>query len=373
MSEAADRRFMRIALREARRGRPSPNPHVGAAIVRDGVLVAVGHHAKAGQGHAEVEAIRAAGERARGATLYVTFEPCNHHGRTPPCTEAILAAGITRVVVGCRDPHPHVAGATARLEANGIEVVHGVCEADAQWLVAPFAKHISTGRPFVAVKAAVTLDGRMSTSGGDSKWITGERARREVHAMRSRADAVLVGVGTVLADDPELTVRHVEGVNPTRIVVDSRLRTPPTAKICDVSVAPTLIFHGPGADASALAATGVTLVELPLACGAVDLGAMLDALGRRDVVHLMVEGGPKLIDALMRRALVDRVSAFVAPVLLGDAGAPGLSPGKPSPTMSAALRLADVRVRRFGPDALLEGHVRPLDHAGAHGYVSGPS
>lgn len=367
-----DARFMRQALRAARGGDPSPNPHVGAVVVKDGVVLGVGFHARAGEAHAEVVALRAAGDAARGATVYVTFEPCNHIGRTPPCTDALIAAGVARVVVGCRDPHPHVPGATAKLEAAGIEVTHGVGREASERLVAGFAKHVHTGVPFVTVKAAITLDGRMSTASGDSKWITGERARRHVHRMRARADAVMVGVGTVLADDPELTVRHVTGPHPLRVVLDTALRTPVDAKVCDVGVAPTVIFHGPGADVGrrdALRARGVELVEIGLACGRVDAGAALAGLGRRDVVEVMLEGGPALIEAMMQRGLVDRVAAFVAPALVGDLAAPGLSPGKKALRMADAVRLHRVRIRRFDPDVLIEGDVGPLDREGRHGYA----
>ncbi|MGB9339083.1 MAG: bifunctional diaminohydroxyphosphoribosylaminopyrimidine deaminase/5-amino-6-(5-phosphoribosylamino)uracil reductase RibD, partial [Polyangiales bacterium] len=288
---------MERALEEAKRGRPSPNPHVGAAIVRDGKIISVGHHEKAGQAHAEVDAIRNAGGSVRGATLFVTLEPCNHQGRTAPCTEAILDAGIARVVIGCRDPAPHVAGAIERLKTAGVEVEVGLLQAECSNLVADFAKHIRTGLPFVTLKAAVTLDGKIATRSGDSKWITGKPARTEAHRMRDQSDAVLVGVGTVLSDDARLTVRHVEGRDPTRVVLDANLRTPAGAAVLDPgqeSEADTLIFHASDADASrrdALAGQGVELIPVPRHARGVDLGEVLARLGERGLVRLLVEGG----------------------------------------------------------------------------------
>lgn len=361
MSSAFDRRIMRRCIREARRGRPSPNPYVGAAIVRDGRVISLGYHAKAGHAHAEVDAIRKAGGDVRGATLYVTFEPCNHHGRTGPCTEAILAAGITRVVIGCRDPHPHVPGALERLRENGLEVEVGVLGDACEDLVADFVKHLTRKLPLVTAKAAITLDGRMATASGSSKWITGPRARAHVHRMRAGSDAVLVGVGTVLADDPELTVRDATGQNPLRVVADTRLRTPVESKlVTSAHSVPTLILHGPGVASErleALHARGVETVELPLACGHVDLAAALAELGRREVVRLMVEGGARLHEALLERGLVDRMAVFVAPKLAGDPAAKVLSFGGAARSMDEAFGLERVRVRRFGADVLFEGDV----------------
>lgn len=353
-----DLRFMRVALEEARKGRPSPNPHVGAVVVREGAIVSVGHHPKAGEGHAEANALRDAGEAARGATLYVTLEPCNHHGRTPPCTEAILAAGVARVVVGCADPHPHVAGSSERLRSAGIEVEVGALEDEARFLVADFEKHIRTKLPFVIAKAALTLDGKMATRTGSSKWITGIEARTEAHRMRDACDAVMVGVGTVLADDPALTVRLVPGKSPLRVVLDRELRTPPNASVLRGEERRTLVFHGPEATAErreALARAGAELVETAVADGRVLLPEVLRELGARDVVRLLVEGGPTLHSALFRAALVDRVALFLAPKILGDAHAPGLADGLVSTDMAHSLRIAAPRVTQLGEDLLVVG------------------
>lgn len=359
--DALDRRMMGRALRLARRGHPSPNPHVGAVVVREGQVVGRGHHERAGMPHAEVVALQAAGERARGATLYVTFEPCNHFGRTGPCTTAILEAGVARVVVGCADPAPHVPGAAERLRSAGIDVVVGVREAEARLLIADFAKHIRTGIPWVVLKAAVTLDGRMATPTGDSKWITGQRARREAHRLRDRSDAVLVGAGTVLADDPELTVRHVRGRTPLRVVLDARLRTPAEARVLQgEAAAPTLVLHGPEAPAErrrALANAGAEPVEVAEAATGLDIDAVLEELGRRDVVHLLVEGGPTVHAALLDAGHADAVAVFVAPRILGAAAAPAFGAGRGAAHLAGAWRVDPLRVRRLGADVLFEGPI----------------
>lgn len=358
-----DVQLMRAALKAAARGQPSPNPHVGAIIAHGSEVVGVGHHERAGKAHAEVVALREAGPRARGATLYVTLEPCNHVGRTGPCTQALIAAGIARVVIATRDPAPHVPGAAERLRAAGIDVVLGVQEHAARRLVADFVKHITTGLPFVHLKAAVTLDGRIATRTGASRWITGPEARKEAHRMRKHSDAVLVGVGTVLADDPELTVRDVPGRDPLRVVLDSELRTSLVAKLVrHSSPAPTLLLHAhdaPRAKRAALAELpGVELAEVPRgAAGGLDLDAALREIARRDCVRLLVEGGARLHGALIDGRFVDRVSVFVAPVLLGDGEAVPLARGRGVDSVADALRLTEVAIKRLGDDVLIEGDV----------------
>ncbi len=355
-----DERWMRRALRAARRGRPSPNPHVGAVVVRDGRLVSVGHHERAGLAHAEVVALRRAGEAARGATLYVTFEPCNHWGRTGPCTEAIEEAGVTRVVIGCRDPAPHVPGAIERLRAHGIEVTVGVLEEEAQALVADFVRHFTRGLPYVVLKAAVTLDGRTATRTGASKWITGEAARREAHRLRRRSDAVMVGVGTVLADDPLLTVRHVRGAQPLRLVLDTHLRTPPASRLVQTAFeVPTLILHGEGADPErgrVLEAAGVELLPVPVGHrGRLHLETALRRLAERDVVRLLVEGGATVHGAHLSEGLAQEAAIFVAPRIFGDPLALPLAFGPPVEEPGQGWHLRPRRVRRFGHDVLVEG------------------
>ena len=355
-----DREMMARALRAGRRGRPSPNPHVGAVVARGAEVIATGYHRRAGEAHAEAMALARAGRRARGATLYVTLEPCNHFGRTPPCTDAILAAGVRRVVVGCADPAPHVAGAARKLRRSGIAVEVGVLRERAEALVADFAKHHTTGLPFVTLKAAVTLDGRIATRTGDSRWITGERARREAHRMRDRSDAILVGVGTVLADDPHLTVRLVRGRDPLRVVLDTHLRTPPRAHVLGRrSAARTVILHGPSAKPARrrrLAAAGAELVEVRAGRdGRVDLRAALRELGRRDVVRLLVEGGAGVHGALLDAGLADRAVVFVAPRILGDERAVPLAAGRGVDRVAGAWRLRSPEVRRLGDDLLVSG------------------
>ena len=359
---------MARAIEAARGGRTAPNPHVGAVVARGDEVIAVGFHEGPGQAHAEVAALRVAGDRARGATLYCTLEPCNHHGRTPPCTEALLDAGIARVVIGCRDPKHYATGpGVDRLRAAGIELELGVLEAECEGLIEDFRCLVVHGRPLVIGKAAVTLDGRIATASGDSKWITGELARTEAHRLRDRADAVLVGVETVLADDPRLDVRHVQGRDPLRLVLDTHLRTPPEAKLIQhTSAAPTVLVHGPNVTEEqkrALRRPGVELLEMPLGeDGRIALGPLLVALARRDVMQLLVEGGGRVLGALLDADLVDRLAVFVAPVVLGDPlGRPLAHRAHPVQNLSQASRLTNVRTRTFGDDVLIEGRLTRHD------------
>lgn len=354
-----DVEMMRVALREGQKGRPSPNPHVGAVIAKKGRVVAKGYHRRVGEAHAEVMALARAGRRAKGATLYVTLEPCNHRGRTGPCTEAIVGAGIARVVIGCRDPAPHTRGGVRKLRRAGVEVALGVERERATHLVADFAKHVVTGLPFVTLKAAVTLDGRIATTKGDSKWITGGEARKHAHRLRDRSDAVMVGVGTVLADDPRLNVRDVRGVDPPRVVLDTWLRTPPDAKVVRArAAAPTFIFHGPSAPkarAKRLAAAGVILVQVPRKRSGLKLEAVLRELGSRGVVRLLVEGGGALHGAFLDQGLADRAAIFVAPKILGDADGISLAMGAARARIGEATTLINPKTRRFGDDLFIEG------------------
>lgn len=361
--EQFDRKMMRLALRHGAHGRPSPNPHVGAVLAKDGKIIATGYHAKAGQAHAEVVAIEKAGEATRGATLYVTFEPCNHVGRTGPCTDAILRAGIARVVVGARDPAPHVPGAIKKLSDSGVKVDVGVEVESATELVADFAQHITTGMPFVRLKAAMTLDGSIATRTRDSKWITSIESRRLAHRMRDASDAILVGVGTVLADDPALTVREVRGRDPIRVVLDTNLRTPPDAKVVrHGSKSPTWIVHGPDTPAwkrAALQAPNVELIEVPIGASHshLDIVLALRELGQRGVVRLLAEGGGQLHGALLDAGVVRRASLFVAPLLLGDQNAVRVLAGSGKSLIREAWRVEHETVRKVGVDLLIEGHV----------------
>jgi len=317
-------------------GHTSPNPVVGAVVVRDGEAVGEGWHARAGDPHAEAVALGAAGDRARGATLYVTLEPCNHHGRTPPCARAVLEAGVRRVVCAVGDPNPRVEGGGCRwLAERGVDVTSGVLEDEARRLNRFFFKWVTTGRPFVTSKTAMTLDGRVATREGSSRWITSAAARARVHEERALHDAVLVGAGTVMADDPRLTVR-LEAPDeaprwyrvpptlarpPLRVVVDSHGRVPPTARVLDVSAGPVVLCVGAGVCVDAPRAGGVEVLEAPTVAGRVDLRWLLRALAERGVLSVFVEGGPTLHAALLDAGLSDRLLAFVAPIGVGGRGA----------------------------------------------------
>jgi diaminohydroxyphosphoribosylaminopyrimidine deaminase/5-amino-6-(5-phosphoribosylamino)uracil reductase len=360
-----DLQWMARALTLAARGQglTSPNPMVGAIVVRDGTVLAECFHERAGAAHAEAAALAAAGERARGATLYVTLEPCNHVGRTPPCVEAIARAGVRRVVAATRDSNPRVrGGGAAALRAAGIEVLTGCLEREARSLNRAFFTAVERQRPHVTIKWAMTLDGRIAAFDRRSQWITGEAARREVHRLRSQSDAIVTGIGTVLADDPALTVRLAEPWprEPYRVVVDSRARLPLDAELLRTgSRARVLVAVGEAAPpqrVAALESAGVTVLSCKSREGRVDvadLGARLLAL---DVIAVLVEAGSELAGAFVQAGLVDRVAAFVAPKLLGGAQAPAPAGGA-GLTLADALRLTDMTARPLGADWLLEADV----------------
>ena len=361
---AADLDYMRLALREAKKGigRTSPNPAVGAVVLKNGMVVGKGYHRKAGTPHAEVHALNAAGAKAKGATLYVTLEPCNHTGRTPPCTAAILASGIRRVVIGMADPDPRVAGGGAEyLASRGVSVVSGVLEAECRAINRPFIKHATTGLPWVIMKAGMSLDGRIATATGHSNWITGKASRHYVHRLRDRVDAILVGSGTALADDPSLTTRLPggRGRDPLRVVLDTALRLPAMAKmLTQESAGRTMIFCGPQSAANkvkALAAAGALIRPVSLhPGGGLDLKLVLRQLGSEGITSVLVEGGGTVHGALLRAGLVDEVKMFVAPIFLGADGVP-VADRLGVTVINAAPRLSEVRTRRFGDDVLIEG------------------
>ena len=359
----ADLDFMRLALREAKKGvgRTSPNPAVGAVVVKAGRVVGKGYHRKAGEPHAEVNALLDAGDEAKNATIYVTLEPCNHTGRTPPCTRAILAAGIARVVVGMADPNPVATGGADFLAAQGLAVTRGVLAAQCEAINRPFVKHVTTGLPWVIMKAGMSLDGRIATHTGHSGWITGERSRAAVHRLRDRVDVILVGVGTALADDPSLTARLPKGMghDPLRVVLDTTLRLPPTARMLrQGSAAPTWIFSGPTPDAARvrdLEAAGAVIKPVPLAAdGAIELAAVLRELGRAQMNSVLVEGGGMVHGAFLRQRLVDEVNLYVAPSLIGGDGTPVIG-GLGVDTVPGAPRIKTMRTRRYGDDLFIQG------------------
>ncbi|MBK8482214.1 MAG: bifunctional diaminohydroxyphosphoribosylaminopyrimidine deaminase/5-amino-6-(5-phosphoribosylamino)uracil reductase RibD [Proteobacteria bacterium] len=365
-----DARLMRLALALAARarGRTSPNPLVGALLVDGDEVVGRGYHRRVGSPHAEVEALRRAGARARGAELFVNLEPCCHHGRTPPCVEAIVAAGVRRVVVGMIDPHPLVHGRGLRaLRRAGLEVRCGVLAEDCEALNRAFVKRVSSGRPLVTLKTAMTLDGRVAARSGDARWITGPVARAAAHRLRDAQDAVMVGVGTVLRDDPLLNVRGLRGGrDPLRVVVDSRLRTPPSAALVQLtrrsSAATWIVTTRAGAaDAErvrALERAGASVIVVASQRGRVKLAALLALLAERGCCSLLVEGGPTLAGALWRQRLVDELVCFVAPKLLGDAEALPLLLGVgPVARVAQAVELERLRMRRLGVDLEISGRV----------------
>ena len=355
--------MMRRALALARRGigKTSPNPAVGCVIVNEGGIVGEGWHRKAGTPHAEVHALRMAGELARGADVFVTLEPCAHYGKTPPCTEALIRAGVARVFVGMTDPNPLVSGrGLAALRDASIHVECGVLENECRRVNEPFVKHVTTGRPFVILKSAMTLDGKTATSTGDSRWVTNELSRRYAHRLRAMVDAVMVGVGTLIADDPQLTCRMgVRGRDPSRVIVDSRLRTPPTAALFGLaSSARTLIAttEPESVRAGALVDAGAELLPCREEDGRVDLADLLLRLGARGVQSVLLEGGRELAGAALRGGLVARVLLFYAPKILCSEDGFGLCGGPGPRLMADAKRLRDITVRRFGEDILVSGY-----------------
>jgi diaminohydroxyphosphoribosylaminopyrimidine deaminase / 5-amino-6-(5-phosphoribosylamino)uracil reductase len=358
--------YMKLALRLAAKGAGwvSPNPLVGSVVVKDGQVVGKGYHRRAGLPHAEVEALRIAGEASRGADLYVTLEPCNHQGRTPPCTQAILAAGIRRVIIAARDPNPQVTGNGAEfLMAQGVEVSVGVLEAEARQLNEAWFHWVKTGRPWVMAKAACSLDGRIATATGESQWLTGEIARAFGHRLRHQVDAILVGVGTVLADNPQLTARLPRGRShdPIRIVLDSRLRLPLNSKLVQLkSPAPTWVAttnHAPPDTVHSLQEHGVQVMVLPAEDGRVSLPVLLQLLGERQVQSVLVEGGAETLGAFFDQSLVQKFNFFYAPKILGGAKAPAMVGGQGVTHLGEAHIARNLSIRRLGVDLLMTGYL----------------
>ena len=358
---------MRQAIRLAVKGlgRTSPNPAVGAVIVRDGHVIASGYHKKAGQNHAEVEALSVIGGKGKESDiLYVTLEPCNHYGRTPPCTEAIIKSGIKNVVIGMGDPNPSVKGGGAEfLRQRGIHVKSGVLEDECRRLNEGYIKFVTTGRPFVTAKSALTLDGWSATSKGHSKWITNERSRNFVHRLRDKADGIMVGVGTIIADDPLLTTRldNKRGRDPVRIIVDTHLRIPHNAKVLNHnSDSETIVVAGDNVPAALLRGIekgGVSTMTCPVKDEMIDLASLMDLLGRKSITSLMVEGGAGLMGSMIREKLIDKYYFFIAPRILGgDDGIP-MARGNGPERMDESDVLMDIKIRRFGDDILVSGYV----------------
>ncbi len=361
-----DRNYMRSALREAKKGigKTSPNPCVGAVVVKNNKIVGKGHHKRAGTSHAEIHALKEAGKRAKDGTLYVTLEPCNHTGRTPPCTEAVLKAGISRVVIGMPDPNPGVAGGGAEnLASKGVAVSSGILESECREINLPFIKHTATGLPWVIIKAGMSIDGRIAAGPGQSTSITGEYSLRRVHMLRNQADAILIGIGTALVDDPSLTTRlhhrRGPGNDPLRVVLDAELRLPESATMLQQeSSAPTWIFCAQEADKrkrSKLEGAGAVIKTIPVSSkGTLDLKTVLTVLGQAHITTVLVEGGSKVHGSFLQANLADQILLFVAPAFLGDQGVPLVSfSGKKKIGLLSQLKIKSTR--RYGEDVLIDG------------------
>jgi len=353
MFTTADHGFMEQALELAGRGlnTTTPNPRVGSVVVRDGTVVGTGWHEKAGTPHAEVQALKAAGARSRGATLYVNLEPCSHHGSTPPCVNAIVEAGVERVVAAIQDPNPKVAGAGfAKLRAAGIAVEHGLMEDEARELNIGFLARMTRGRPWVRMKIAASLDGRTALANGKSRWITGETARQDGHRWRARACALLTGFGTVRDDDPQFNVRGVDTLRqPLKIVVDSKFETSPSARL--LQEGKTLIVGAVNEEnkIAALKATGAEAIIIPNDHGKVELFRLMEELGRRELNELHVEAGTKLNGSLLQAGVVDELLVYLAPSVIGDSGR-GMFHLPEITELSRASALKIREVERVGAD-----------------------
>ena len=352
-----------VTLASQALGSTSPNPAVGAVVVKNGEIVGEGFTQPPGGDHAEVVAIKQAGSFANGATLYVTLEPCNHLGRTPPCTDSIITSGISTVHAAVRDPNPDVAGGgLERLEAGGVRTHFGAEAAAVQRQLEAWVKFVTTGRPFITAKFAMSLDGKIATHTGDSKWITGDKARWHVHKMRASTDAIMVGIGTVLVDDPRLTARDEKGNpmarQPLRVVVDTLGRLPATARLLK-EPGETLLAVGPGIDLlqNGGLGNGTDIQQFPVREGHIDLERLIEFLAEeRDITSIMVEGGGTLLGGLFDLGLVDKVVAFVAPTVIGGESAPSPVGGSGVEMMVDALQLERVRWKRLGRDMLITGY-----------------
>jgi diaminohydroxyphosphoribosylaminopyrimidine deaminase/5-amino-6-(5-phosphoribosylamino)uracil reductase len=356
---------MALALAERGRGWTSPNPMVGAVVVKDGKVVGKGFHQAAGEPHAEIYALDEAGENAKGASLYVTLEPCNHVGRTPPCTNAILKGGIKRVVAGMKDPNPRVTGGGLDfLTSQGLDVTVGVCEDECRRLNEIFIKYVTTSLPFVILKCASTLDGRIATRTGDSKWITNPESRKFVHELRHTVDAVMVGIGTVAKDNPQLTTRleGSKGSDPVRIILDTHLSVSPEAKLLHLSSgSDTLIVTSRPVEAEkrkVLESSGVRLLAMDCYEDQIDLKTLVKELGKMEITSILVEGGSRVNGSALRAGIVDKICMFYAPKICGgDDGVP-ICRGPGVESMEQSMRLKHVSVRRFKDDVMIEGYLK---------------
>ncbi len=356
---------MALDLARQGRGRTNPNPMVGAVLVREGEVVGTGYHQAAGGSHAELVALRKAGEKAKDAVLYVNLEPCSHHGRTPPCTDALIQAGVKEVVAAMSDPNPLVSGrGFLILESAGIKVKKGVLEDKARKLNEVFVKYITTRTPFVMVKTAMSLDGKIATRTGESQWITGEKSRQYVHRLRDRCDAIVVGIETVLKDNPRLTTRLAEGggQDALRVVVDSTARLPLDARVINPRSRSKIVLAtteaAPPDKCQALLEKGVQVLLLPSREGRVDLLALMLKLGEKEIASVLVEGGGTLNYSLLEAGVVDKLFVFIAPVIFGGQNSPTAIAGEGIAALSNAWHLEQLELKKFDQDLLVIGYPR---------------
>ena len=362
-----EQKYMKLAIDLAKkaRGKTSPNPMVGAVIVKDDTVVGKGFHRKAGEHHAEIEALNDAGDSARGADLYVNLEPCNHFGRTPPCTHSIVEGGITRVFIGMEDPNEIVAGGGIRyLNDNGIYVKTGILEEQCEKLNEIYAKYITQKRPFVILKSATSLDGKIATHTGDTKWITNEKSRRYLHRLRDQVDGILVGIGTILADDPQLTTRlhRRKGKDPHRVIVDSELRIPLHVKVLQQkSYAKTIVATTEAAQREKirdLERLGAQVLVMDSEDNRVDLKKLVLELGKLEITSLLIEGGAEVNASSLESRIVDKILFFYAPKIIGGVGALSVVGGEGAKSLSDAVLLEKMNIKRFENDILVEGYVK---------------
>jgi len=346
---------MKLALKLAEKGRTSPNPKVGCVITRFGFIVGKGYHQKAGMPHAEIEALKDAGSWARGGTMYVTLEPCSHHGKTPPCANAIIRAGIKKVVIAMKDPNPLVNGeGIRRLKQAGIKVVAGVMENEAKKLNEMWVKYIATKSPFVTLKAAVSMDGKIATKTNDSKWITGIESRHFAHILRNRHDAVVVGINTVLKDNPQLTARIKDGRNPLRIILDSKLKIPLESNVLNDGNVLIVTTKKHNAEAKILLDEKKYNI-LVMDSDKIILKDLMQELGKRNITSVLIEGGSEVFTSALEEGIVDKAIFFIAPKLIGGDDSVSVIGGKGIEKISQALRLENVKIARLGDDAVVEG------------------
>ncbi|HGJ66805.1 TPA: bifunctional diaminohydroxyphosphoribosylaminopyrimidine deaminase/5-amino-6-(5-phosphoribosylamino)uracil reductase RibD [bacterium] len=356
-----DEKYMRLAieLAEKAKGRTSPNPMVGAVIVKNEEIVGRGYHQKAGTPHAEVHAIKDAGEKAKDATIYVSLEPCSHYGKTPPCTQAIINAGLSRVVMAMTDPNPRVNGSGRKiLESHGIEVTSGILEEEAFKLNEFFIKYITTKLPFVILKTAMTLDGKIATYSGKSKWITSEESRIKVHQIRNEVDAILVGIGTVIKDDPSLTTRIPDGRDAIRIILDSHAKIPLNAKVLNLkSDAKTIVIVTPSAPEGKIdqIRQKAEVIIIPEKDGRINIYELMKKLGEMEITSVMIEGGAEVNASALKAGIVDRVVFFIAPKIFGGKDAPSSVGGDGVDDPSEAIKLKDMSIEQIGEDILVTG------------------